>query len=293
MTSNLRARADRVRAFPLKQILVASAARPDPHDPCKWHTARGVLSVRGAKFFNWHCGAGGGGAIDLVIHLHQLSFHDALVWLEQHGALSATNPPQSGPPSPLRLPVPAPGQFHAVRRYLVDQRALPPSLVDAHSASGDLYADSRANAVFLLRDAHGQPVGAELRGTRLRQGFGGQAGPVAWRGMAPGSRKDLGFFSVPLTPGPNVILCESAIDALSCHVLHPDHRCLSTAGARPNPAWLPDLLHQGCHILCGFDRDAVGQSMAQALLSLHPSVHLLLPPLHDWNDSLRSSSSPA
>jgi hypothetical protein len=281
MTSDRRARADRLRAVPLPLILAQSGARPDPHDPCKWHTARGVLSVRGAKFFNWHCGAGGGGAIDLVIHLHQLSFHDALGWLEQHGAPSLTDPPPSGPPSPLRLPVPAPAQFHAVRRYLVDQRALPLSLVDALSASGDLYADSRANAVFLLRDARGQPVGAELRGT----------GPVAWRGMAPGSRKDLGFFSFPPIPRPNVILCESAIDALSCHALHPDYQAISTAGARSNPAWLPDLLHQGCRILCGFDRDLVGQSMAQALLSLHPSVHLFLPPLHDWNDSLRSPSS--
>lgn len=280
MTSDRRARADRLRAFPLEQILVQSGARPDPHDPCKWHTARGVLSVRGAKFFNWHRGAGGGGAIDLVIHLHQLSFHDALLWLQQHGAPSTADPLPSGPPSPLRLPIPAPGQFHAIRRYLIDQRALPHSLVDALSASGDLYADSRANAVFLLRDAHGQPVGAELRGT----------GPVAWRGMAPGSRKDLGFFSFPSIPLPNVILCESAIDALSCHVLHPEHRCLSTAGARPNPAWIPQLLHQDCRLWCGFDLDSTGQNMAHAMIAFHPSIQLLPPPLHDWNDVLRARS---
>lgn len=280
MTSNRRARADRVRAFPLEPILVQSGARPDPHDPCKWHTARGVLSVRGAKFFNWHCGSGGGGAIDLVIHLHQLSFHDALGWLEQHGAPSATAPPLAGPPSALRLPVPAPGRLHVVRRYLVDQRALPHSLVDALAASGDLYADSRANAVFLLRDAHGRPVGAELRGT----------GPVPWRGMAPGSRKDLGFFSFPSFPRPNVILCESAIDALSCHALHPVLRAVSTAGARSNPAWLIDLLSQGCRLHCGFDLDSTGQAAAQAMIVLQPSIGILPPPLHDWNDALRARS---
>lgn len=280
MTSDRRARADRIRAFPLEPILVQSGARPDPHDPCKWHTARGVLSVRGAKFFNWHCGTGGGGAIDLVIHLHQLSFHDALGWLEQHGAPSATAAPPSGPPSALRLPVSAPGRLNVVRRYLVDQRALPHSLIDALCASGDLYADSRANAVFLLRDAHGQPVGAELRGT----------GPVAWRGMAPGSRKDLGFFSFPSIPRPSVILCESAIDALSCHALHPDHRAVSTAGARPNPAWLIDLLTQGCRLHCGFDLDSTGQAAAQAMIALQPSIQLLQPPLHDWNDVLRARS---
>jgi hypothetical protein len=280
MTSDRRARAERLRALPLEPILTQSGARPDPHDPCKWHTARGVLSVRGAKFFNWHCGQGGGGAIDLVIHLHQLSFHDALLWLEQHGAPSTTDPPPPGPPSPLRLPVPAPGQFPAVHRYLVDQRALPLPLVEALARCGDLYADARANAVFLLRDALGQPVGAELRGT----------GPLPWRGMAPGSRKDLGFFSFPPIPRPNVILCESAIDALSCHVLHPDRRGLSTAGARPNPAWLHDLLQQGCRLRCGFDLDPTGQAMAQAMIALHPSIELLPPPLHDWNDVLRARS---
>ena len=58
------------------------------------------------------------------------------------------------------------------------------------ACSGKLHADAKANAVFLLRAPRGQPVGAELRG----------AGPVPWggmAGMAPGSRKNLDFFSVP------------------------------------------------------------------------------------------------
>lgn len=281
LTPDRRQHADRLRAIPLEHILTRSAARPDPHDPCKWHTPRGVLSVRGPKFFNWQCGTGGGGAIDLVMHLHQLNFRDALHWLEAHGAPRGPAPLSSVPPTALRLPQPAPHQFHAVQRYLVEQRALPPPLVEALAHAGDLYADARANVVFLLRDAASQPVGAELRGT----------GSVPWRGMAPGSRKDLGFFSVPALPRPDVILCESAIDAISCHVLHPEHRCLSTAGARPNPAWVPDLLQQGCRLWCGFDLDPTGQAMAQAMMDFYPSIQLLPPPLHDWNDVLRARSS--
>ena len=281
MTSDLRQRAQRVRAISLVNILTLSGARPDPHDPCKWHTARGVLSVRGPKFFNWHCGVGGGGSIDLVIHLHQLPFRDALHWLEQHGSPPSAAPLPSEPPLPLRLPKPESGQFPAVRRYLVEQRALSLALVDGLAQSGDLYADLKANAVFLLRDYAGQPVGAELRGS----------GPVAWRGMAPGSRKDLGFFSIPAIPGRDVILCESAIDVLSCHLFHPDHRCISTSGARSNPAWIPELLTQGCCLWCGFDLDATGQDMARSMIALHPSIQLLPPPLHDWNDVLRARSS--
>jgi hypothetical protein len=91
-----------VRAIPLEHILTRSAARPDPHDPCKWHTTRGVLSVRGPKFFNWQCGTGGGGAIDLVMHLHQLNFRDALHWLEAHGSPREAAPLAPLPATPLR-----------------------------------------------------------------------------------------------------------------------------------------------------------------------------------------------
>ena len=39
---------------------------------------------------------------------------------------------------------------------------------------------------------------------------------AVWRGMAPGSQKDLGYFSVQEQDATMVILCESAIDAISC-----------------------------------------------------------------------------
>jgi hypothetical protein len=162
---------------------------------------------------------------------------------------------------------------------------LPIDWIDSLIGSNVLYADHQANAVFQLLGKDNRPVGAELRGI----------GPIPWRGMAPGSRKDHGFFcaptaalssaAAPSTAG--IILCESAIDALSCLVLHPDHRCLSTAGARSNPRWLPDLLAPGLEIFCGFDADPVGEAAALAMISLHPSVNRLRPPRKDWNDTLR------
>jgi len=76
-----RQRVDRLRAIPLSAILRAIDARADPHDPAKWHTARGTLSVNGAKFFNWTEAVGGGGAIDLAMHLNRMGFNDALNWL--------------------------------------------------------------------------------------------------------------------------------------------------------------------------------------------------------------------
>src|SRR5207237_9882141 len=110
----------------------------------------------------------------------------------------------------------------------------PGSLIQSLVESGQLYADGRANAVVLLSGKANQPVGAELRGT----------GPLRWLALAPGSRKNLGYFSLH-PPAPTVIiLCESAIDAITCFSLYPTSCAFSTAGARPNPRWLRQLLPQ-------------------------------------------------
>lgn len=277
----IRHRADQLRALPLESVLRLSGAQPDRYDKLKWHTLQGAISVHGAKFMNWNRGVGGGGAIDLVIHLNHCGFQEALAWLERH--FPGPTFPKPAPPSAqpnLKLPPPDPRQLGRVQDYLVTQRGLSPPLIDSLIRSGSLYADPKANAVFLLRGPHHLPVGAELRGTTAHP----------WRGMAPGSRKDLGFFSVPIVPRQKIILCESAIDALSCLVFYPQHRCLSTAGARPNPLWLPSLIDQGFQISCGFDADPTGEAMAQAMISFYPTVQRLRPPHHDWNDALRAQS---
>jgi hypothetical protein len=269
--------AARLRLIPLEAVLPLCGAQPDPSDKRKWHTPAGAISLTGAKFMNWNQGVGGGGAIDLVIHLKRLDFKGALDWLAHHFPGAAPPPPVApAPQSGLHLPPPDPGKLARVKTYLADQRRIPSTLLDPLIESGTLYADARANAVFLLLGKQNIPVGAELRGTT----------PERWRGLAPGSQKDQGFFSIPAEPLPAIILCESAIDAISCFALHPRHRCLSTAGARPNPRWLASLLDQGCEIYCGFDADPTGEDMARAMIALHPLVKRLRPSQHDWNDVL-------
>ena len=271
--------AQRVRAIPLERVLPLCGAQPDRANRRKWHTCLGVLSITGAKFMNWNLGVGGGGAINLVIHLHHLDFKGAVNWLANH--FPAALPPEPVTPSParpLRLPPPAPGQLARVRNYLVGPRGLPLTLLEPLLAAGTLHANARANAVFLLRDEQNVPVGAELRGTTA----------CSWHGLAPGSQKDLGCFSIPAEPLPVVVLCESAINAISCLALHPRHHCLSTAGARPNPHWLQLLLDRGCEVYCGFDANPTGDQMARAMMALHPAVKRLRPKQHDWNDVLRA-----
>jgi hypothetical protein len=285
-----RRRADAVRDIPLEAVLAFRGAVRDQNDRARWHTERGPLSVTGAKFTNWH-GGSGGGAIDLVMHLAQVRVSAAVEWLEQH---LAANPPAlrqptgatSGRPpaaprgyGALRLPAPETRLLDRVRRYLTQRRGLSAAILEPLIQSGKLYADDRGNAVFLLvAGKSNRPVGAELRGT----------GPRVWRGMAPGTRKDLGYFWIGTPACRNIVLCESAIDAISCHQLHPEHICLSTSGVRADPPWLPELIVCGYEIHCGFDADEPGDAAATQMIALYPAVSRLRPPAHDWNDVLTS-----
>lgn len=227
---------------------------------------------------NWRSGCGGGGAIDLVMHLHGLDFKATLSWLEQRfpGVHAQSSLAQHA--GPFQPPVALEKHLERVRNYLWRQRGLPLEAWEPSLEAGTLYADAMANAVFLLCSPGGQVVGAELRGTTAGR----------WRGMAPGSRKDLGYFAVGPRCATAVVLCESAIDALSCQVLHPQARCLSTAGARAHPGWLPSLLAPGHEVHCGFDTDEAGETQALAMMAAHPAVRRLRPAAHDWNAELRA-----
>ena len=153
-------------------------------------------------------------------------------------------------------------------------------LIDFLISCGKLYADNRANAVFLLLGKEKRVVGAELRGTTDSK----------WHGMVPGSRKDLGCFFVKRSNTKKAVLCESAIDAISYFALHPDCMALSTSGANPNPAWISILIKKRFDIYCGFDSDETGDSLANRMILLYPAVKRLRPNKHDWNEVLLSKS---
>ncbi|MDY0170888.1 MAG: DUF3991 and TOPRIM domain-containing protein [Thermoguttaceae bacterium] len=288
----LRRYADAVRTAPLEDVLLLRGAKPDRRDRRKWHTEQGSLSVTGAKFNNWQRAEGGGGAIDLVMHLAGVDFRTAVLWLQRRLAtghlvegsptVDACEKEASAPEGPGRLRLPAPDgrMLGRVRQYLTRRRGLAASLIEPLVRSGKLYADRRGNAVFLMVAGRAQrPVGAELRGT----------GPRVWRGMAPGARKDLGYFWIGAPGSREIVLCESAIDAISCCQMHPHRIGISTSGVRADPPWLPALLARHYQLYCGFDADAPGDTAAARMIALHPAIQRLCPPAHDWNDALAAS----
>lgn len=274
------------RNIPLEEILYRVGAKKHKFDNSKWHTSKGTISITGQKFFNWSEDIGGGGAIDLVIHLFDFGFRQAHQWLQQN----FTSSPYSAAPARLcstsqrsqfSLPKRDDSKISQVISYLHHKRCIPEKLILPLLHSGRLYADHRQNAVFLLLGKEKRIVGAELVGTTS----------VRWRGMASGSRKNLGGFFIKTGVPDHIVLCESAIDALSYCTLHADCMAISTSGAVAAPAWLPRIINLGLKVLCGFDADEAGEYMAGKMMLQYPAVKRLRPPQKDWNEVLKSVTS--
>jgi hypothetical protein len=294
--NEIKNKANLVRQIDLVSVLKLTEAVQDKFDKHKWHTSQGVISVSGTKFINWNKGTGGGGAIDLAIHLNNFDFKTAVFWLARTFLSSLSSDmqrPCDRKPSEIK-PIPKPTfpkpafqspqkddtRLPQVVNYLLNTRSIPLSLIKSLIHSGKLYADIKGNAVFLLLGKEKRVVGAELRGTTQ----------IRWRGMAPGSRKDLGYFCIESPLAKNMVLCESAIDAISFFALCPTFLAVSTSGANPNPLWLASFINNGYEIYCGFDSDEAGDRLAQKMIALHPTVKRLRPSKHDWNDVLIAKS---
>ena len=79
-----RARAAQVRDGSLEPLAVQLGYRQDPANPARWKRPGSVLSIRGSQFFDHRQGRGGGGAIDLVMHVRGCRFRAAVEFLERH-----------------------------------------------------------------------------------------------------------------------------------------------------------------------------------------------------------------
>lgn len=290
----IKSRADIVRLVALEEVLRRTGSFWHRYDKAKWHTPRGELSISGEKFFNWTAGVGGGGAIDLVIHLMDYDFKSAVSWLSWNFSNIGTSNHQDvmgvmgvmgrreGGSKTLKLPPEEERRLPQVIQYLTLQRCLPEAVVRYLVRRGVLYADDKSNAVFLMLGKKRRVVGAEIRGTndRLRK----------WHAMAAGSKKHLGCFYIRAREANTVVLCESAIDAISYFVLHQNCMAVSTSGANPNPHWINHFMDRGFEIFCAFDSDETGERTANRMSELYPAVKRLRPEKHDWNEVLKSKT---
>lgn len=297
---------------PLESVIERLGGQQDRYNAHKWRLDGEHISINGEQFYNHDRQQGGGGAIDLVMHTTGYDFREAVAYLrDTHGAevalaaaswhtareglRQAQEIVERAERPPFHAPEPDEARWLQVRAYLTEQRALPAELVDHLHAQGRIYADHRANAVFLRTNGDGQAVGASLRGTLPGSDF---------KGLAAGTRRDEGHFSftigkAEMFQSPQVYLTESPIDALSraALLLRAGERgeviFVSTDGHGELPArQIDEGTARRALIHCAFDNDKGGETLWARVRERYPDHGAIVrdrPPTgcKDWNDALR------
>lgn len=275
--------AEALRTCPLEDVARALGYRRDPDDGARWRHPESVVSINGFMFYDHLCGHGGAGAVDLVAHRHRCSVPDALAFLARLQDRSRRTADQACPPAR------SPCQWPTVERYLVDRRGLSPLLVALCRDLALLYADRRANAVFLRRNAAGDQTGAEIVPARGRRPEPHPAGEAAASRPAPGS-----FWMSWEPDWPiSVIVAKNAIDALSIlslHIVPVTRNGCAVVSAAASPTTVPTWIEawNPRRIFCAYDATPNGDDAAQRLLQTDNRVVRIRPALdgEDWNDML-------
>lgn len=274
---------ERARSVPLSDVLESLGAERDPKDRHNWLYNGSRITVTGEKFHD-HNGAGaknqldgrhaGGGAIDLVQYLQDVSFRQAM---RQLGGLETvrehvTRQPNSsvvlkpresdGKVDARPLPQPDAERVGRARRYLIEVRAIPAAVVDRAFASGEMFSDVRGNVVFRLHDEHGnlgdnaagKEIGYEVRGTNPDKPYHSVHGTK-------------GMFTVKASNDKTAAFVESGIEALSYKALGFGGLVISTTGGAVKLplAMAKGLDERGYELVMAFNADKAGDALAKTL----------------------------
>ena len=289
--------AKNVREISLKKVAYELGLEPDPVDKHKWHSQDHTINITGSKFFDWKQDKGGGGAIDLVMHVNQSDYKQSVAWLSERIGESATIEAATYKTKEIikteRVrefipPVSQGNRWQKVKEYLIGERLLPSGLIDKLHEQGLIYADYNQNAVFIRRTLNEKKItGASLRGT---VGEDNQ-----FKGLVKGSKRKEGWFYFERgeqsnDPVRRVVLVESPIDAMSLAILErTDSKktlYLSTDGAGGIPT---EYLKDVGEVVIAFDRDRAGREMTQKVQSRLPNALVKTPKAIDWNQDLVNS----
>lgn len=164
-------------------------------------------------------------------------------------------------------------------------RGLGPEVLILPQFAHCIRTDERGNALFPHYDWEGL-CGFEVK----NKGF---------TGFSAGGSKGL-WFSKAKAGASRLVLAESAIDAMSYHVVNPDAeaRYLSIGGTMNHGQ--PELIRSameklppGSEVILAFDHDEGGEALTEEVTALAPSsvgVRRVLPPVgmgKDWNEVLK------
>ena len=221
--------ADQVRGIPLRDVLARYGFQVRAEGTTfRAKSEHHNIVVTGTRWFDNKAGLGGGGAIDLVIHLAKVNFSAACRSLANEfvplgsGQTALTFPKSwQGSSHPEKKSFEELAAIYAVREdsnwpiarnYLIEQRKISHPLVDELHARGSIYANAHLpspSVVFLHRDQHGKVRGATLRDTKHHSVFRPCLGNKLTSWFAVGN----------LAEADRIAAVESPIDALSYYSL--------------------------------------------------------------------------
>jgi hypothetical protein len=298
-----RQQADQLRDLPLEDVAWQLGLTKDALGDGKWKGLGHIINIDSPKWYDFSPGVnkGGGGAIDLVMHVNSYNFKEALTWLNdrfgESGMLKAATHHAHNQATEIafelhpqfQLPAEDENQWSAVHKYLTQKRGLPENMVIALKERGLVYADSNQNAVFVMRNLDGETTGAFLRGTRGEDN--------TFMGYARGTKREAGWFYIgrggqSIEEIQRVVLCKSPIDALSLAAIEiqaqsgmPQEKTMYMAvdSTRSLPV---EFLRTIPKVVISVDADIAGNETAREIQELLPTAQRMQPKAKDWNSEL-------
>jgi hypothetical protein len=235
-----------------------------------------------------------GSVIDYVMNRNHCDFQGAVTWFKEkwqhipdtqrpkrNSYVSKIEPSSKDTQSVIKNLITMP--LVSESPYLASRGIMKETLTSPRF-HGRIYKDQRNNVVF--PHYHNGIVGYELKNWN---GF---------TGFSPNGQKALWFSNQEKTDQ-TLVIAESAIDAISYSILHPDphnQTCYVSIGGQMSPEARKHL-HKavkdfpGQHITLAFDRDDGGQAITEDVQTLladtgkHITTHL--PQNKDFNDDLK------
>ncbi|MBH8573560.1 plasmid recombination protein [Nostocaceae cyanobacterium CENA369] len=261
-----------------------------------WVGRNHIINIDGFQFTDFGNGSslGGNSAIDLVKHVNKCNQTAAIAWLgERFGKLGAQRAAiahaqkvaaviiQTEPVPQFTPPIEDKKQWQQVEHYLTQKQGIPSDCVQMLHNQGIVYADSKANAVFLMRNQKGKTQGAFLQGTIN-----------TFSGYELGTHRRSCWFYFTLGKKPTdktsiAVLCQSPIDTISVAMLEyldrgipPKRTVFMTVD--DSKALPVEQLQNVPHVSLAFTHT----SMARAIKQLLPQSKLLKCETEDWNSQL-------
>lgn len=274
-----RDRRDKVDEIDIVHVFEALDGEPNQDgNPAKWKVDGYNIIHRGQGWLNVstdiHKGFGG---VSLVQHIKGFQRQgEAVEWLEKLFGESIAKGELKADPSAVERRTKAnfepPDRLDdllpAVEGYLTSQRGLPPSLVKAQVASGNLYASRRWDEKNNRYSGAPRCVFMGSASAELREIEAG-----GFNGCCTGSQTDVSGFRVPFarSVSENILaMQEAAIDALSYRSLFPGRYTFSTNGAgRFNLQYKLALqaTESGVGVRVALDADFAGDRAAQRVFN--------------------------